>query len=131
MYSIILSEFIPIRLHGSASVMNSFSIETASLIISSMTEADGLFFNILNTSTANSWCIPSSRLISSLLKHRPGSNPLFFNQKIAQKLPEKKIPSTHANAKRRSANGLSLLNHFMAHFAFLSIHGIVLIASNN
>ena len=113
------------RLHGSASVMNSFSIETASLIISSIVSPDGLFFNILNNSTANSWCIPSSRLISSLLKHKPGSNPLFFNQKMAQKLPEKNIPSTHAKANNLSANGRFLSNHFIAHFAFFSIHGIV------
>jgi len=28
----------------------------------------------------------------------PGINPRFFNQKIEQKLPEKKIPSTAAKA---------------------------------
>jgi hypothetical protein len=43
-------------------------------------------------------CIPSSLLINSFENVKPGINPLFFNQKIAQKLPEKKIPSTHANA---------------------------------
>jgi hypothetical protein len=32
--------------------------------------------------------------MSSLLKVRPGIIPLFFSQKIAAKLPEKKIPST-------------------------------------
>ena len=41
-------------------------------------------------------------LISSLLNVSPGINPLFFNQKIAQKLPLKKIPSTAANATNLS-----------------------------
>ena len=35
---------------------------------------------------------------------KPGINPLFLSQKIAQKLPLKKIPSTTLNATTRSAN---------------------------
>ena len=45
---------------------------------------------------------PSSREINSLEKVRPGIKPLFFNQKIEQKEPEKKIPSTAANARATS-----------------------------
>jgi hypothetical protein len=41
--------------------------------------------------------MPSSLLISSFEKVSPGIRPLFFSQNIAQKLPEKNIPSTHAN----------------------------------
>jgi hypothetical protein len=36
--------------------------------------------------------------MSSLEKVSPGISDLFFNQKIAQKEPEKKIPSTAAKA---------------------------------
>ena len=55
----------------------------------------------------------------------------FLSQKMAQKLPEKNIPSTHAKARRRSLNGLDASNHFIAHLAFFSIHGTRCIASNN
>lgn len=40
--------------------------------------------------------------MSSLEKVSPGINPLFFNQKIDAKEPEKKIPSTAAKATTRS-----------------------------
>ncbi|KYQ55948.1 hypothetical protein ALC60_05231 [Trachymyrmex zeteki] len=40
----------------------------------------------------------------SLLKVRPGMTPRFFSQKMAAKLPLKKIPSTAANATTRSGN---------------------------
>lgn len=40
--------------------------------------------------------------MSSLENVRPGIKPLFFNQKIAAKEPEKKIPSTAAKATTRS-----------------------------
>jgi hypothetical protein len=42
--------------------------------------------------------LPSSLEISSFEKQSPGIKPLFFNQKMEQKLPEKKIPSTAAKA---------------------------------
>lgn len=45
--------------------------------------------------------MPSSREINSLEKVRPGMRPLLFNQKMAANEPEKKIPSTAANATRR------------------------------
>lgn len=48
------------------------------------------------------WRFTSSLLISSLEKVRPGIRPLFFSQKMAAKEPEKKIPSTAANATTRS-----------------------------
>jgi len=41
--------------------------------------------------------------MSSFEKVSPGISPLFFIQKIAQKLPEKKIPSTAANPTSLSA----------------------------
>lgn len=58
---------------------------------------------------AKSVCRPSSREMSSLEKVRPGMRPRFLSQKMAQKLPLKNIPSTHANATKRCAKLLSLL----------------------
>ena len=52
---------------------------------------------------AKSQCMPSSRLMSSLEKLRPGIKPRFLSQKMEQKLPEKKMPSTAAKATMRSA----------------------------
>jgi len=43
-------------------------------------------------------CNPSSLEINSFEKARPGINPLFLSQKIAQNDPLKNIPSTAANA---------------------------------
>src|SRR6056300_1031750 len=97
-----------------------------------MVSTPGLLRKVLKSSTANSWWRPSSREMSSFEKHRPGMRPRFFNQKIAQNEPEKKIPSTHANANRRSANERDFVsNHFIAHCAFFSIHGTVWIASKS
>lgn len=53
--------------------------------------------------------LTSSLEMSSLLKVKPGMRPLFFIQKIEAKLPEKKIPSTAANATMRSPNVAVLL----------------------
>jgi hypothetical protein len=44
--------------------------------------------------------------------------PLFFNQKIEQKDPEKKIPSIAAKAIKRSAKQLEAWIHLNAQFAF-------------
>lgn len=75
--------------------------------------------------------ITSSREMSSLLKVRPGMRPLFFNQKIDAKLPEKKIPSTAANATIRSPNeAVSLAIHCKAQSALRLTHGIVSTALN-
>lgn len=52
-------------------------------------------------------CVPSSRLINSLENVKPGMRPRFFNQKTAAKEPEKKMPSTQANATKRTLNGYS------------------------
>jgi hypothetical protein len=52
---------------------------------------------------AKSQCKPSSLEINSFEKESPGINPRFFNQKIEQKEPEKKIPSTAAKATKRYA----------------------------
>ena len=43
--------------------------------------------------------------MSSLEKVNPGIKPLFLSQKIAAKLPEKKMPSTQAKATSRTRNG--------------------------
>lgn len=69
--------------------------------------------------------------MSSLLKANPGKSPRFFNQKMEQKEPEKKIPSTAAKATSLSPNGLSLPIHLMAHSAFFFTQGMVAIALNN
>jgi hypothetical protein len=46
-----------------------------------------------------------------LLKVRPGMRPRFLSQKMAQKLPLKWMPSTHANASSRCAKLSLLLIH--------------------
>jgi hypothetical protein len=56
--------------------------------------------------------------MSSLLKLRPGMCPRFFSQNIAQKEPEKKMPSTAAKVIIRSAK-LAFIgsDHLSAQFA--------------
>ena len=74
---------------------------------------------------------PSSREMSSLEKVSPGMRPRFFSQNTAQKDPEKKIPSTTANATRRSGKDAnSALHHLSAHCAFFFTQGIVSMALN-
>lgn len=46
--------------------------------------------------------------MSSLEKVSPGMSPLFFNQKIEAKDPEKKIPSTAAKATTLSPKDTDL-----------------------
>jgi hypothetical protein len=60
----------------------------------------------------------------------PGISPRFFNQNIAQKLPEKNIPSTAANAISLSAKLLVELIHFKAQSAFYFTEGMFYIADN-
>ena len=93
---------------------------------------------------AKSQCRPSSLLISSLENVRPGIRPLwcvcvcvfntveytitnshlFFNQKMAANEPEKKMPSTAANAIIRSPKVAVLeFIHFRAQSAFLFTQG--------
>jgi hypothetical protein len=54
-------------------------------------------------------------------------SPRFFNQKMEQKLPEKKIPSTAAKAISRSLNDPFVI-HFNAQLAFLDTQGTVSMA---
>ena len=70
------------------------------------------------TKQAKSVCVPSSRLINSLEKVNPGINPLFLSQKMAAKLPEKKMPSTQANATSLTRKGSSSVMYFNAQSAF-------------
>lgn len=73
----------------------------------------------------------SSLDISSLLNVSPGITPLFFNQKIEAKDPEKKIPSTAAKATTLSPYvDSSSLIHLIAQSAFFFTHGIVSMALN-
>lgn len=75
-------------------------------------------------------CRPSSREISSLENVNPGMSPLFLSQKMDANDPEKKIPSTAANATSRSANVDSVDEiHLRAQSAFLRMHGMVSMAS--
>ena len=111
-------EFILINLTGRASAKNSISIATALLMISTIRDAGSRLISFEYSKHAKSQWSPSSWLISSLLKHRPGIKPRFFSQKIAQKEPEKKMPSTAANAIMRSAKLAELvLHHLRAHCA--------------
>jgi hypothetical protein len=48
--------------------------------------------------------MPSSREINSFEKLSPGIKPRFFNQKMEQNEPLKKIPSTATNAISCSVN---------------------------
>ena len=123
---------LPMRATGRASVRNSHSMETASLTISKIRSWLGFLWRCLKSRQAKSVCKPSSLEINSLLKVNPGMSPRFFNQKIAAKLPEKKIPSTEANAMILSANVAFLaLIHLRAQSAFFLTAGIVSMALNN
>jgi len=88
---------------GKEELTNSSSISTAEPMISRILSLDILLFKCLYKRQAKSVCIPSSLEINSLEKVSPGMRPLFFIQKIAQNDPEKKIPSTAANATNLSA----------------------------
>ena len=74
---------------------------------------------------------PSSREMSSLLKVSPGMSWRFLSQKMAQKEPLKWMPSTHANATKRSAKLPLLPIQRCAQSAFLRTHGSVLIACSH
>eukprot|EP00882_Tetradesmus_deserticola_P015003 GHRQ01015970.1.p2 GENE.GHRQ01015970.1~~GHRQ01015970.1.p2 ORF type:complete len:178 (+),score=25.20 GHRQ01015970.1:474-1007(+) len=91
--------------------MNSCSRCTASSTSWCTSASPSLCARRLYSSTAKSVCRPSSLLMSSLLKVSPGMSPRFLSQKIAQKLPEKWMPSTHTKASRRCAKLLLLLIH--------------------
>ncbi len=104
-------------------------MSTASQMISATRSTGSLFTSFRNSRQAKSVWRPSSRLMSSFEKHRPGMSPRFLSQKTAQKEPEKKIPSTAANATRRSAyEASSGLHHRSAHLAFRRTQGTVSMA---
>lgn len=85
-------EFIPIKSEGRDSVMNFFSIVTASVIIYWILSFVSLFYNWEYIKHAKSVWSPSSLEINSFENVSPGIRDLFFNQKIAQNEPEKNIP---------------------------------------
>ena len=119
MKSHIMLEFVPISSTGRASTTNSVSISTALHMIPVMRAVRSLLISFeYYRRHAKSQCIPSSRLISSLLKHSPRIKPHFFSQKMAQKESKKNIPSTAANAIMRSAELATVgPHHVSAHSA--------------
>ena len=120
MYSHIRVEFIPINSTGNALDTKTFSMSTAFPMISWMRCWGSLFIKwSLYSKHAKSQCKPSSRLMSSLEKHKPGIKPRFFNQNTAQNDPEKKMPSHAAKATTLSANdAFSALVHRRHQSAF-------------
>ena len=85
MYRLISVAFIPIKLQGKLSLINSFSIATTSVIMAAMLAwVVGYRSRLCNKQPKSVWR-PSSREINSLEKVTPGSKPRFFNQKMAQK----------------------------------------------
>mmetsp|Transcript_8228 Transcript_8228/g.20399 ORF Transcript_8228/g.20399 Transcript_8228/m.20399 type:complete len:213 (+) Transcript_8228:342-980(+) len=117
MYSDMSAAFMPTSAQDSASHTNSFSISTASLTISCSRAGSSGWRSMEYSRHAKSQCRPSSREMSSLEKVRPFMRPRFLSQKMAQKEPLKKMPSTHANATRRSAKQVVDPIHLSAHCA--------------
>ena len=68
--------------------------------------------------------------MSSLEKVSPRMSPRFLSQKIAQNDPEKKMPSTHANATSRSAKHSEDWIHLRAHCALRATVGTLWMALN-
>ncbi len=100
------------------------SIVTASVIIDLILSGVGLCFNFVYNRQAKSQCNPSSLLMSSFEKVKPGINPRFFSQKIEANDPEKNMPSTTANAIILSPNVADFVPvHFKAQSAFSFTHG--------
>lgn len=89
-----------------------------------MRSFDSLLLRCRYNKQAKSVCMPSSREMSSFEKVSPGIRPRFLTQKIAQKDPEKKIPSIAAKAISRSAKQSELLIHLKAQLAFSETDGI-------
>ena len=126
MYSLIRGADIPIKEHGNASRINSFSILTASRINLIAFVFGNRCLHLEYSRQAKSVWSPSSRAINSLEAVRPGIRPLCLSQKIAQNAPLKKTPSMAANAMRRVGKSASSLPiHDRAHSAFFCIHGTV------
>merc|ERR1711971_507439 len=128
MYWLINFEFIPISSTGKDSEMKLISILTASSMISMILSFVNLFCKCLYRRQAKSVCMPSSLEISSFEKQRPGMIPRFLSQKIAQKEPEKKIPSIAAKAINRSAKHPLESIHLKAQLAFCLTEGMLSMA---
>ena len=109
----IMAEFIPISSMGKTSTTNFISILTALLMISTICNSSSWLTSFEYSRHAKSQCSPLSWLISSLLKLSPGIRPRFLRQKMAQKDPEKKLPSTAANAIVRSAKLAVIVSHHL------------------
>ena len=62
---------------------------------------------------------------------RTGMRPRFLSQNTAQKLALKNMPSTHANASRRCANGAPPQAQRSAHCAFAAMTGTVWMARSS
>ena len=92
--------------------MNSISIATALLMMSTMRDSGSRLISFEYSRHAKSQWSPLSRLISSLLKHRPGIKPHFFSQKIAQKEPEKKSNHAFSEAGGGGVTPFESLLHF-------------------
>src|SRR5690606_1022758 len=86
--------------------------------------------NILYNKHANSQCKPSYQEINSLLNVKPYINPIFFNHKIALKLPENKIPSTDQKATKPSAKDAFTIQR-KTHSTFFLTHSTVSKSWNN
>mmetsp|Transcript_26167 Transcript_26167/g.66464 ORF Transcript_26167/g.66464 Transcript_26167/m.66464 type:complete len:213 (-) Transcript_26167:457-1095(-) len=123
MYCAMSRAFMPMRSTGSASHTNARSMSTASRTSAWTVACGSGRSSIEYNRQAKSQCRPSSRLMSSFEKVRPGMRPRFLSQKMAQNEPEKKMPSTHAKASRRCANGAFDEIHLSAHAALACTAG--------
>ncbi len=108
---------------------NSISIATALLMISTIWDSGSRLTSFEYRRHVKSQWSPLSLLISSLLKHKPGIKLRFFSLKMAQKEPDRKMPSMAANAIMHSAKLAEVVSHHLrAHCAFCWMHGTVSIA---
>ena len=103
---------------------NSISILTALLMISTIRDYGSQLTSFRYSRHAKLQCSPLSRLISALLKLSPGIRLHFFSQKMVQKDPEKKMPSTAGNAIVRLVKlAVVVSHHLRAHCAFQWMQG--------
>jgi hypothetical protein len=105
------------------------NVSTALLMISTMRALGRRLISLEYSRQAKLQCSPLLRLMSLLLKLRPGMIPCFLSQNMAQKEPEKKMPLTAANAMMHLAK-LALVgsHHLSPQFAFRWMHGTVFMA---
>ena len=119
MYSAMRGADIPMRAHGSASVMNSFSALTASRMSLIAFVFGSRCLHLEYRRQAKSVWSPSSRAMNSLDAVSPGMMPRCLSQNIEQNAPLKKTPSMTANAMSRVGKSASSLEiHDSAHSAF-------------